>query len=1357
MVSEDQGGSLADKVMRKRKRMADGGDPADMPDDSAFEPGMGNANARSLAEAATDAPSDLKAPVNAGPQNDYYATPSGLGNAVIDTATLGAAPMAKAAVEGAQGLGEVGAIGKNINQGLTKTVTTSKYAIPEVMAAVEKAPEQSVRQIANDPVAYKALLDKFPELRDDPDMAETVAQHLLDNTTQQKVSGPIINSKISPQEGNVKLGPKAQDTLQAIKDKDLSFFDPEQFEGVYTKKTSEGDPIGSLGLDSSNRTQSIKVDPAYRGQGIAQGLYQNALNDTGLLRSSHINQQLPGGQGLWQKFAQDNPNNVWQARDADLNPLDYKVWQKDVDPQLRQQEMDIEQQVDALRAKSSSGTDDDDYKIDWHNRQAAKNMEGKQYQLEQLNELANKNKMSLDDALSGRTGNEEIDYRADKYRQHDDAVTKHIQAAEDLSKGVPGSDREQLNSLLKQHKRVNKVSGHIMMNSGGKVKKFASGGGVDSMDDSPSQIASDAQAQAPQVNVQGVPAPTPVAPLVQPTAPGSPMVDIYDISGHQAVLGSLPVEHVTDAVTSGKYSLPQGQRIPVMSPDGNAMTIDSNEAEEAFNNGYRYASPGDLKNASFSDAGYQLGAAAEGAASAATFGLSTAVEKNLLGVPQEDINARREANPKSYLAGQLAGLVGSGGFGEGAALAKAGEAAKTLAGGAEGAGALSRVAGAAAQGAAETALFQSGDEVSKMIANDPNQTAETALTDIGLSGVLGGAGGAAIGTISPLWKATVGGKLADAIADFKGRLGEHLENPDMVAASGKQAEGFFNNVSSMADEVYGPEGLKAKDIEASMPEASSKMTDQAQTIADNVKGKITKMMAEPTVYPTRLVQRLQGDLDRYLSKVTNPLSNPTDMFNAAQELKQTLQGYAKFDKMVTPVHEAYDFINQAKNMAFDLRNGLEDTGVWGKAAQRQQAINKAFTEFNPALKDFAKRFTTKLADGSVNFDPDKWATFYNQAAKDKGAIKKQVLGSFMDAANKYTKAISDTHANLGLDNPFTPTPTNMLSQMLEKQSTGSKLADAFVKHGLGTASAEGAGAGIGAAVGASMGAPGFGAIIGQRALGPLFKSVLPALSKRFLSNEVNAAGGKAAVDYATAAAKGNDLITKAGKNFFKPGADVLPSVALPSESDKIKLDKQLKAASMDPTSLTKVAGDVGHYMPEHAVAIGAMTGNAVAYLKSQQPPTTQALPLDKPQKPTPLQMAAYQRALTIAEQPLTVLQHAKDGTIIPQDVVALTSMYPALHDRLSQELFNNMSDHLAKGNDIPYKTRMGLSMFMGKPLDSTMTPSSIMAAQPKPPQQQPQTPTTPKSNPKRSMAGLNKLPDQYSTKEQANESKSRDA
>jgi hypothetical protein len=64
-----------------------------------------------------------------------------------------------------------------------------------------------------------------------------------------------------------------------------------------------------------------------------------------------------------------------------------------------------------------------------------------------------------------------------------------------------------------------------------------------------------------------------------------------------------------------------------------------------------------------------------------------------------------------------------------------------------------------------------------------------------------------------------------------------------------------------------------------------------------------------------------------------------------------------------------------------------------------------------------------------------------------------------------------------------------------------------------------------------------------------------------------------------------------------------------------------------------------------------------------------------------------------------------------------------------------------------------MSIFMGTPLDSTMTPNGIMSAQPKtPPAPQPQQAPAPKGRP--SAPGLQKLPGQNMTSSQARDVRS---
>lgn len=236
--------------------------------------------------------------------------------------------------------------------------------------------------------------------------------------------------------------------------------------------------------------------------------------------------------------------------------------------------------------------------------------------------------------------------------------------------------------------------------------------------------------------------------------------------------------------------IPKGvlpDEVQVFNPEGELVAIPSSQAHEAQSMGFTVATPEQahqyLNEQKYGTGTQQAITFAEGAAKGATFGLSSAVERGL-GVNPEDILAREETNPGSAMVGEGAGIVGSmfipvagagniaARAGEGAAMAAA-KVAPRLVGEAN---VIAKVGSAAVKGAVENAIFTAGDEVSKAILKDPNQTFQTALTDIGLSSVIGAGAGGAFGAVNPLWEATAGSRLKPLLQAIQDR-GNGLSTP----------------------------------------------------------------------------------------------------------------------------------------------------------------------------------------------------------------------------------------------------------------------------------------------------------------------------------------------------------------------------------------------------------------------------------------------------------------------------------------------------------------------------------------------------------------------------------------------------
>src|ERR1700687_1663453 len=114
-------------------------------------------------------------------------------------------------------------------------------------------------------------------------------------------------------------------------------------------------------------------------------------------------------------------------------------------------------------------------------------------------------------------------------------------------------------------------------------------------------------------------------------------------------------------------------------PTGNVTDQAAEDLPYAARLGYVKASPQQVEEheaeKKYGTVGQQLKTAAEGAASAATFGLSTHAEK-ILGVKAEDIAAREKHNPIAHGLGTALGIAaplaltgGAGALGEAAEFA----------------------------------------------------------------------------------------------------------------------------------------------------------------------------------------------------------------------------------------------------------------------------------------------------------------------------------------------------------------------------------------------------------------------------------------------------------------------------------------------------------------------------------------------------------------------------------------------------------------------------------------------------------------------------------------------------------------
>lgn len=787
----------------------------------------------------------------------------------------------------------------------------------------------------------------------------------------------------------------------------------------------------------------------------------------------------------------------------------------------------------------------------------------------------------------------------------------------------------------------------------------------------------------------------------------------------------------------------------------------------------------------------------EGVAKGVAGPLATLAETKLLGVKPEDIVGREEANPWTHGIGEAAGLGGSLllGTGEAALIGKVGEAAA-------GAAKLGKIGSTALKGALETGLFQGGDEISKYILgqSDPESPVSSALAHVGASMLLGGAGGVALGAagskLQQLAEGKTASKASQFLADFGNRWKFNTENPDLTTAITDELSHFHGSTAAAADEVYGASGLKDQAIQKLVPELNGKIASQSHEIATALQNRIGEMQADIDTYPPRLTKKFQQDVNQFMQVSTNPESTSHDFFNATQELKQKLQSYAKFEKQIAPFAPEKDFVTSSKELAYKLRNSLEDKEVWGQAAELQKGVNKAFSDFLPAQKDFLSKFTTKV-EGEPVIDPGKIRTYVNQMGKPNAEIKQTMLENYVKAAEKYRERISDLHGSLGLESPLEASSLEAVKQTMgEKLSPGARAADLIFRKApatLGRAGAHIAGSVVGGLAGGWAGAD-----IGYRVSDHIAPIIEEGIGRRLTRAGVSGvlkalASGSyesvpQAVNYAESIGKGAKKVNSAVDNLFTIGGQkylnhdfsetareslkkYIADGNLNQEIENQKNQNTMEATAEpaqnfahggevlapEPTqpvskSVKKVLQGTDHIsaaFPEQSMLLGAAKGRINNYLNSIRPQSNKQKMAFDEEMHDKEHDRSYHRALDIANKPLSVIDHIKNGTLEPEHVKHLQELYPELSSHLQKKMMEKIVKAQMSNEKPPHKVVQGLSLFMGAPLDSNLTPQNIQAAQATFAMQKAGPQNAPVTKNKKNTSNLGKVPGQYRTSEQS--------
>lgn len=250
----------------------------------------------------------------------------------------------------------------------------------------------------------------------------------------------------------------------------------------------------------------------------------------------------------------------------------------------------------------------------------------------------------------------------------------------------------------------------------------------------------------------------------------------------------------------------------------------------------------------------------------------------------------------------------------------------------------------------------------------------------------------------------------------------------------------------------------------------------------------------------------------------------------------------------------------------------------------------------------------------------------------------------------------------------------------------------------------------------------------SRLVSPYVDPAIKGISKNVIAPVVlkmarsgSLSGLEKALGYASEIEKGQGLIRRSIEGIFKGGANEILNESLDDgKREKIKKrleDLDLAQQSNEPNNYASGGqvdsyDPIAHHWPEQAMHLSTAKARVTNYL-SQNKPTNNLMKLtydsDHPDKN---KERRYHKLMDLANNPLSVINKVKDGSLTQKDMKDYVAMYPEVHGHLSKKITERLLKGKMEGEKKPsYKVRQALSLFLGSNLDSSLAQPNIMAAQ----------------------------------------------
>lgn len=578
-----------------------------------------------------------------------------------------------------------------------------------------------------------------------------------------------------------------------------------------------------------------------------------------------------------------------------------------------------------------------------------------------------------------------------------------------------------------------------------------------------------------------------------------------------------------------------------------------------------------------------------------------------------------------------------------------------------------------------------------------------------------------------------------------------------------QLDALLDSSQEITQEAKGR--LKASYVEAAVKKGNeSEVVDFAQRYAADLRAHVEDMLAKPKEYG--LVGSLKGMqewLDALDGKIASVQGGAFPVASAAEEagvraglprtaaandnlasgaaervfadnssaslfsaLDDTKRAFGRWTKAAQAVEKKSDPLALMRGRATrdrlqgiyeDMRQGLENEDLWGKAASDQQQINAAWSKQIDAQRVFDARLTTNVGRDPRNpwvdirrVDPAKADAYVAGLTNPNNDLVHSAIKSYVQSTRDLSEAIGrswELPAEKAAHVAKVGSAAEAFGGSLDKAEHALTLANQFqaLKAAEGGSAADMV---TGAIVGTGLGGP-LGGVLGGVA-GAMAKpgntiARLAALER--LMQKVDLRIGSSVRGFFRGSTRGASAGPASLRLGMGAGERGTSDVFMRSVAKVTEL-------ASNPAASSKRMGDslagLDQAAPQTSASLSAQTMRVTTFLASKVPMGMHDPFALNEKHARPLvseaEKSRFLRYVAAANDPTTVLEDMQHGRLTPEAVEALQVCYPKLY----AEVRGTIIEHLASANSsLPYGKRVQLGLLFGAPTDATLDPAFLAA------------------------------------------------